>query len=139
MLRVFHIAIALTLVGCSLARPPSSTDGATAQQANLAAAAAAQRATAKETFKTRASACTQKFQGQQNALMRAQCVNDAMNVLLPVVPYPDLLRTLMAYRLAVVEQYQSGKITLAQANAAIAQKVSELTSEEQIAFWRGKI
>src|SRR5262249_11336489 len=88
-------------------------------------------ASPQETFKRQADACAQKFLGQQNALARAQCVNDAMTVLLPVVPYPDLIRNLMAHRLAIVEQYQNGKITLAQANAAIAQKVSELTAEEQ--------
>jgi hypothetical protein len=124
------VAIAFALIGCGLAghQQPAAT-----VQHEAAAAAARQEAgrTAQETFKARAAECTRKLPDQRNAVARAQCANDAMTVLLPVVPYPDLLKTLMAYRLAVIEQYQAGKITLAQTNAAIAQKVSELTTEEQ--------
>jgi hypothetical protein len=115
------MAVAFLLAGCGLA----------ARQEQAAQEAA--RTAAQETFKARTAECNKQFPvvDKANAMARAQCVNRAFEAFLPVDPYPDLIRTLMAFRLAVVEQYQDGKITAVQANAAIAQKNSELAAEYQ--------
>ena len=67
----------------------------------------------------------------KTAIVRAQCVNDALVIMRPIFPYPDLLDLSMAHRLAVAERYQKGQITGPQANEELAQKNSELTAEEQ--------
>lgn len=113
------VALALALAGCGLA----------ARQEQAAQEAA--RTAAQETFNARAADCNKQFPvvDRANAMARAHCVNRAHEAFLPVEPYPDLLRMLMAYRLAVIEQYQNGKITAVQADAAIAQKNSEIAAE----------
>jgi len=87
----------------------------------------------REVFQTKALACNQQFPpgNPKTAMKRARCINDALALLLPTFPNADLLQVLMASRLAIIEQYAAGKITQAQANAAIAQKVSQLVAEEQ--------
>jgi hypothetical protein len=87
----------------------------------------------REVFQAKALVCNQQFPpgNPKTAMNRARCVNDALALLLPTVPNADLLKVLMASRLAIIEQYAAGKITQAQANAAIAQKVSQLVTEEQ--------
>jgi hypothetical protein len=65
------------------------------------------------------------------AVSRAQCLNDALAILRPTMPYPDLLDQYLAIHMALAEQVQKGQLTIAQGNAAIAQKKSELAAEEQ--------
>jgi hypothetical protein len=80
-----------------------------------------------------AQECQNKFPPgvQKIAMARAQCLNDAMAILRPIMPYPDLWDLFMASHVAIAEQYQNGKITFAQGNEMIAQKRAELTAEEQ--------
>ena len=58
-------------------------------------------------------------------------MNAAFAILQPTLPYPDLLQTWMAEHLAIAEQIQTAHITLAQGNAVITQKWSDMVAEEQ--------
>ena len=67
----------------------------------------------------------------KTAVERAKCQTEAWAILRPTTPYPDLLDLMIASRLAIAEQVQNGKLTIAQANEQIAAKRSELVAEEQ--------
>src|SRR5262249_53334541 len=67
----------------------------------------------------------------KTAVARAKCQVDAVAILRPTVAHPDLLDSLMATRMSVAEQVQNGRLTIAQANEMMANKKSELVSEEQ--------
>ena len=58
-------------------------------------------------------------------------MNAAFAILQPTLPYPDLLQTWMAEHLAIAEQIQTAHMTLAQGNAVITQKWSDMVAEEQ--------
>jgi hypothetical protein len=64
-------------------------------------------------------------------MARARCINEALAFFRPTMPYPDLLDTVQAERLAIAENVQNGRITVAQGNAAMAEKWSAMVSEEQ--------
>lgn len=64
------------------------------------------------------------------AVRRAECINQALALLRPTIPYPDLLDVFMASHMSIAERYQNGQLTFAQANEMIAQKRSEITAEE---------
>jgi hypothetical protein len=67
----------------------------------------------------------------KTVVARAKCQTEAMAILLPMVPYPDLLRSLIASRMVVAEEVQDGKLTIAQGNEIMANKLSNMVSEEQ--------
>jgi hypothetical protein len=117
MRRISIALLAMILCGCGIAERQAQDNRIKAAQ---------------EVFRARLAECNRNFPTAERstAMTRAHCVNDAFAILLPIAPYPDLLQALMTYRLAVLEQFQNGKITAAQANAVIAQKMSELTAEE---------
>ncbi len=77
--------------------------------------------------------CNVKFpQGQQETVLkRIQCLNGALAIVQPIANNPDLLAQFAAYRLEVGEQMQGGKMSLAQGNALIAQKWSQIVAEDQ--------
>jgi hypothetical protein len=58
-------------------------------------------------------------------------VNAALAIMQPKLPYPDLLQVYMAAHLALAEDVQAGRTSLAQGNAILTQKWSELVAEEQ--------
>lgn len=78
-------------------------------------------------------ACDAKFPQATPAVAvdRARCVNDAMNIIRPVLPYPDLLDVMNATNLSVSERYQNKQLTYAQAAEIMTAKRSELVGEEQ--------
>ena len=67
----------------------------------------------------------------KTAVERAKCQTEAMAILRPIMPYPDLQDSMIAIRLAIAEQVQNGKLTIAQGNEQIAAKRSEIVAEEQ--------
>jgi hypothetical protein len=56
---------------------------------------------------------------------------DAANIVRPIMPFPDLLDAMTTHYVSISEQVQEGRMTVAQANEAIAAKRAELTAEEQ--------
>jgi hypothetical protein len=67
----------------------------------------------------------------KTAMARAKCQTEAIAVVRPVSPYPDILDLFIASRIAIAERVQNGQLTVAQANELIATKRSELVAEEQ--------
>ena len=67
----------------------------------------------------------------KTTVARAQCINAAIGILRPLVPYPDLLDLTQAHLLAAAERVEKGQLTIAQASELIAQKNSEIAAEEQ--------
>jgi hypothetical protein len=80
-----------------------------------------------------AADCDSKFPkgNQPTVLARIQCLNQALEVIRPVMPYPDLLDTYMASRLAIAERVQNKQMSVAEGNALIMQKKSDIVAEEQ--------
>jgi hypothetical protein len=68
----------------------------------------------------------------ENIVVAAQCRNAAMAITLPLLgSNQDLAQRFMAQRLAIAEQVQKGKLTVAEGSTAIWQKYSEAESELQ--------
>ena len=108
------LALAALIAGCGLAR-----------QRELAAQMAALREQSAAAMKE----CGEKF--PKMAVTRAQCVNAALVIVQPTLPYPDLLQVYMADHMVVAEDIQAGRTSIAQGNAVLARKWSELVGEEQ--------
>jgi hypothetical protein len=65
------------------------------------------------------------------AVIRAQCHNNALSVMHPIYPFPDLLDSYAADRLGLAEKYQSGQMSLVQANNGLNASRSQMVAEEQ--------
>jgi hypothetical protein len=80
-----------------------------------------------------AATCDAQFPkgNQSTVLARIQCLNQAIEILRPIMPYPDLLDNFMATRLAIAERVQQKQISIAEGNALIMQKRSDIVGEEQ--------
>jgi hypothetical protein len=70
----------------------------------------------------------------KTAMARAKCQTDALLIMRPVAPFPDLMDLFAASRIEIAERVQNGQLTVAQANEQIASKQSELVAEEQRRF-----
>jgi hypothetical protein len=116
--RMLVLLLCLAVAGCGLARQRELQEKIAALRQQSAAAM---------------QECNTQWPpgNPKTAVARAQCVNSAMAILQPTMPYPDLLQVWMANHLARAEQVQSGRVTMAQANAALTEKWSALISEEQ--------
>jgi hypothetical protein len=86
-----------------------------------------------EQAKVAAHDCESRFPlTPQTIVARAQCSNTAWAPTLPTLgSNQDLFQTFMAQRLAIAEQVQTGKVTMAEGLAAISQKYSEMMSKGQ--------
>ena len=74
------------------------------------------------------AACDAKFPAgdSKTAVVRRKCINDGFAIKLPTFgPDQDLVRGVMADSMVIAEQVQSGKMTIADGNAAIAEKWSK--------------
>jgi hypothetical protein len=58
-------------------------------------------------------------------------VNEAFGIMRPIMPFPDLWDVYITTNIAIAEQVQSGKLSITQANVALAEKRAALTAEEQ--------
>ena len=107
----------------------------------LAGCGIAQRIQAQEQAKQLASQsdaaiadCDTKIPGgnPKTTVSRIKCLNDAMAIRMPLFGTDqDLAQAFMANRLAIAEQVQNGKLSVAEGNAGIADKWSQAVSESQ--------
>jgi len=68
---------------------------------------------------------------EKSAVARTDCINEALRLMRPLYPYPDLLDRYLTNRHAIAEQYGVGKITLAKANEEFNKQRSTMIDEEQ--------
>ena len=116
----------LALSGCAIV-PPVQADEPSKQPA-------AANALLIEQSKAAMAACDAKFPAgdPKTAVVRRQCINDGFAIKLPTFgPDQDLVRGVMADSMVIAGQVQSGKMTIAEGNAAIAEKWSKAVSESQ--------
>lgn len=119
MRRLLVVLLALALTSCAASKLQEQLE---------------KRAVAEKEYQNAKSECDQKIPPPgtaKTAGARAQCVNDAVAVLMPTTRYPDVLQLFMAQNLDIAEQIQSGHLTPIQGNAAVAQKWSEAMAESQ--------
>jgi hypothetical protein len=74
----------------------------------------------------------------KSAVARTDCINDALTLMRPLYPYPDLLDLYLANRRAIAEKFGSGKIALAKANEEFYEQRSKMIDEEQRRLPQGK-
>jgi hypothetical protein len=67
----------------------------------------------------------------KQAVGRATCENQNMEVLRSTMPYPDLMDKELAYNLVLAEKVQKGKMTTTEREAAAAQFHSQVLAEQQ--------
>ena len=126
MYRVCILLCALALSGCGIAMQIQAQEQAKKQAAiNAQLVAQSDAATAN---------CDAKFPpgNAKQAVVRRKCLNDAFSIKLPTFGADqDLAQAVMAYGMEVAEQIQNGKMTIAQGNAAVAERWSQAVSESQ--------
>jgi hypothetical protein len=112
------ITLSLTLAGCGIA-----------QQQEMKARAAELKAQSEMA----AQACDDSFPAgnTKTAVARAKCQAEAIAILRPIQPHPDLLDLYIATRLSVAEDVQNGRLSIAKGNEVLATKRAELVAEEQ--------
>jgi hypothetical protein len=127
-MRVFSaVLISLMVAGCSLARQQEAQELKAKREAR----------NAREDVNARVQAAADRCEyaypeiNAKTAVPRATCKAEALAVLRPMMPYPDLLDSFNASRIAIAERVQKGQLTVAQASELIAAKNAELASEEQ--------
>jgi hypothetical protein len=135
MKRFTVVLIALLLGGCALVQRIEAE-----KQAKELAERNAQLI---EQTKAAAAECNTTFR-KGNAKIevdRVKCLNDALTISMPVYGgYQDLVGAYMADRLVIAEKVQSGKMTWAEGNAAIAQRWTEaMNAGEQRANARNAV
>lgn len=119
MFRFAGIAILITtLGGCGLAARKEREEAFAAAKVENEAAIAA---------------CQEHYPPNQmkDHVGKAQCVNDAMKIMRPFAPYPDLMDQDMANRSMLAERVQQGKMSAAEATAEMSQRRSAIVAEEQ--------
>lgn len=118
--------LSLALSGCAIA-PRVQADDQTKQPATA-------NAQLIEQSKAAMAACDAKFPAgdPKTAVVRRKCINDGFAIKLPTFgPDQDLVRRVTADSMIIAEQVQSGKMTIAEGNAAIAEKWSKAVTESQ--------
>jgi hypothetical protein len=115
-----HVAVLIGLLvgSCGLARQREMQERIAALNAQSQAAS---------------EACDRSFPAgnPKTAVARAKCQVEALTIRRPIATYPDRMDSFIATRMSVAEHVQNGQLTIAQANEVIANKRSELVSEEQ--------
>lgn len=126
----FHLFVlgllfgSLALSGCAVAPRVQADDQAKA----------ADNAQLIEQSKAAMAACDAKFPAGDatTAVVRRKCINDGFAIKLPIFgPDQDLVRGVMADSMVIAGQVQTGKMTIAEGNAAIAEKWSKAVTESQ--------
>jgi hypothetical protein len=70
--------------------------------------------------------------GPQHYSHRTRCLNDVeVRLLRPLDPFPDLLDQKLAARKALAAELDAGRVSEAQANARLADKVAQIAAEER--------
>ena len=66
------------------------------------------------------------------AVARIKCLNEAFSIQLPTLtPDQDLAQSFMAERMVIAERIKAGKMTMAEGQAAMAEKWSQVVSASQ--------
>ena len=120
------IVLSFALCSCGTAPQPQANDQAK-QQAVLDARLI-------EQSKAAMAACDAKFPAGDptSAVVRRKCINDGFAIRLPTFgPDQDLVQAVMADSMVIAGQIQNGKMTIAEGNAAIAEKWSKAVTESQ--------
>jgi hypothetical protein len=79
-----------------------------------------------------ADACRNQFsEDAKVAVARADCLNKAEALMLPVVTYPDLLNLKMAKRAELAAKVQSGALQRTDAQLQFSEFITHLVDEEQ--------
>ncbi len=120
------VVLSLALSGCGIA-PRVQADDQAKQQAIV-------NPQLIEQSKAAMAACDAKFPAgdPKTAVVRRKCINDGFAIRLPTFgPDQDLVQAVMADSMVIAEQVQSGKMTIAEGNAAIAEKWSKAVTESQ--------
>ena len=118
--------LALTLAGCGIAQRMQAQEEAQKQ--------AALNAQLIEQSKAAVADCDVQFPpgNAKTSVVRRKCVNDAFSIRLPTFGSDqDLARAVMADSMVIAERVQNGKMTVAEGNAAIAERWSQAVSESQ--------
>jgi hypothetical protein len=120
------LILSLALSACALAQhiPPE-------QQAKQQAA---QNAQLSQQSKTAMAACDAEFPSgnPKTAVARRKCINDGFAIRLPTFgPDQDLVRDVLADSMITAQNVQDGKMTIAEGNAAIAEKWSQAVTASQ--------
>jgi hypothetical protein len=119
-------ALSLALCSCGTAPRPQADDQAKQQ--------AALNARLIEQSKAAMAACDAKFPAGDPtlAVVRRKCINDGFAIRLATFgPDQDLVQAVMADSMVIAGQIQNGKMTIAEGNAAIAEKWSKAVTESQ--------
>ena len=126
MHRLAFCVLALALSGCALAQRMQAEEQAK-KQAELNAQLVDQSKAAIAACNTQIPAGNPKTE-----VARTRCINEAFSIQLPTFGTDqDLAQAFMAERMAIAEQVQNGKMTVAQGDAATAEKWSQSVSESQ--------
>jgi hypothetical protein len=111
------MALCAAVAGCGISRQP------TEQETEEPAAVSLNDALA---------ACRNGYPDQiTQAVARAACVNNATELLRPLLPFPDLLDQENSLRKSLAEQVQSGSISLLERNRQMAKFHAKMLAEEQ--------
>ena len=95
---------------------------------------AAQGAQLIQQSKAAMAACDTEFPSgnPKIAVARRKCINDGFTIRLPTFgPDQDLVRNVLADSMVVAQKVQDGKMTIAEGNAAIAEKWSQAVTDSQ--------
>jgi hypothetical protein len=120
------LAISLALCGCAGSQHIQAEEPAKQQ--------AAQSAQLVEQSKAAMAACDAEFPAgnPKTAVARRKCINDGFAIRLATFgPDQDLVRAVLADSMVIAEKVQDGKMTIAEGNAAIAEKWSQAVTESQ--------
>jgi hypothetical protein len=118
--------LGLALCGCAVA-PRVQPDDAAKQQT-------APNPQLIEQSKAAMAACDAGFPAgdPKTAVVRRKCINDGFAIRLPTFgPDQDLVRGVLADSMVIAEKVQNGSMTIAEGNAAIAEKWSKAVTESQ--------
>lgn len=120
------LTVCLALSACASAQQITIEDQAKQQ--------AAQTAQLVQQSKTAMAACDSEIPAgdPKTAVARRKCINDGFAIRLPTFwPDQDLVRGVLADSMIIAESVQVGRMTIAEGNAAIAQKWSDAVTASQ--------
>jgi hypothetical protein len=121
------LIISLALSGCGIAQHNIQADDPAKQPAVPSAQLIQQS-------KTAMAACDTQFPAgdPKTAVARRKCINDGFAIRLPTFgPDQDLVRGVLTDSMVIAQKVQNGQMTIAEGNAAIAEKWSQAVTESQ--------
>lgn len=120
------LTISLALYGCGISQHIQAE-----QPAKQSAVPSAQLI---QQSKAAMAACDTQFPAGEprTAVARRKCINDGIAIRMPTFgPDQDLVRAVLADSMVVAEKVQTGQMTIAEGNAAMAKKWTQAVTESQ--------